>query len=141
MVRSGGGQRVSGADRPWRRREGGNGQATRVTLPHTAIEDFIRTRKIPEEDREDLRLNAPHRNIIIRALGMKPEMEVETARLPVKKGDRFIFAALGVLTTLPLDVIAAAVTPAKTADEAVNALIVPEFKSHGAPGAVVLFAE
>ena len=118
-----------------------NGQATRMTLPHTAIEDFIRTRRIPPEDREDLRLNAPHRAIVIRALGVKPELEVETERIPVKKGDRIIIAALGVLTSLPLELMATAVSRAKTPDEAANALVVPDAKTSGAPGAIVLFAD
>jgi hypothetical protein len=76
---------------------------TRETLPHSLIEDFISLKKLPAAEQELVRLEAPHRNVVVRALGPKPEVTVEAAEVEVGEGDRVALLDLDLFSTLTLD--------------------------------------
>lgn len=62
------------------------------TFDHSMVFDLVRQKVITEEQ---ARLSAQS-NVITRALGLKPDIEVDTAILPYDAGDRFILTTDGI---------------------------------------------
>jgi hypothetical protein len=117
--------------------------AERVVLPHSIIEDFIRIKNVPEQDRERVRLESPHAFVTVRSLGKKPEVEVETIEVPTDKGDRIILANVDVLVKTPLARYVEIVGKAKQPDAAARALkeIGATARVGSAPAAIVIFLD
>jgi len=67
------------------------------TYDHSMVFDLVKQKVITEEQ---ARLSAQS-NVITRALGMKPDVEVEVHELPFKKGDRFVLCSDGIHGTMP----------------------------------------
>lgn len=65
--------------------------------PHTLLNDYIKSKRLTPEEIESF----PHPNVLVRALGMKPTVEVETVDVATEVGDVFalfndsVWAALG----------------------------------------------
>ena len=77
-----------GAERVYRGRDG---QAEPLTRDHSLVNDFIRMKNITDEaEQRDLRRSAPHRHVIVRALGPKESVDVEVTEHPLRAGDRFL---------------------------------------------------
>lgn len=67
------------------------------TFDHSMVFEMVRKNVITEEQ---ARLSAQS-NIILRALGVKPDLEVETTELPYRKGDKFLLCSDGFWGSLP----------------------------------------
>ena len=67
------------------------------TDDHSMVFDLVKQKVITEEQ---ARLSAQS-NVITRALGMRPDIEVEVHELPFKKGDRFLLCTDGIHGTMP----------------------------------------
>lgn len=67
------------------------------TTDHSVVAQLVRSKVITEEQ---ARLSAQS-NIITRALGIQPEVDVDTGTLPYEKGDRFILCTDGVHGSMP----------------------------------------
>ncbi len=67
------------------------------TGDHSVVAQLVRSKVITEEQ---ARLSAQS-NIITRALGIRPDVEVDTAVLPYEKGDRFMLCTDGVHGSMP----------------------------------------
>ena len=67
------------------------------TFDHSMVFDLVKQNVITEEQ---ARLSAQS-NIITRALGIKPDVEVEFHELPYEKGDRFVLCSDGIHGTMP----------------------------------------
>lgn len=67
------------------------------TFDHSMVFEMVRKNVITEEQ---ARLSAQS-NIILRALGVKPDLEVETIELPYRKGDKFLLCSDGFWGCLP----------------------------------------
>lgn len=67
------------------------------TFDHSMVFEMVRKKVITEEQ---ARLSAQS-NIILRALGVKPDLEVETTELPYRKGDKFLLCSDGFWGCLP----------------------------------------
>jgi protein phosphatase len=79
-----------GAERVYRARRG---RLEQLTEDHSIINDFIRMKSITdEEEKRKLRREGPHRNVIVRALGMKDSVNVEVTGLEIQAGDRLLLA-------------------------------------------------
>jgi len=59
------------------------GQLRQVTEDHSLLNDYLRTKRLTPEEVEAF----PHKNVIVRALGMKPVVEVDVLREELKDGD------------------------------------------------------
>lgn len=66
------------------------------TFDHSMVFDLVKQKVITEEQ---ARLSAQS-NVITRALGIKPDLEVEIAECPYEKGDRFMLCTDGVHGTM-----------------------------------------
>lgn len=67
------------------------------TFDHSMVFEMVKKNVISEEQ---ARLSAQS-NIILKALGIKPDLEVETAELPYRQGDRFILCSDGFWGAMP----------------------------------------
>ena len=67
------------------------------TFDHSLVFDMVKQNVITEEQ---ARLSAQS-NIITRALGMGPDLEVDIIELPYEKGDRFVLCSDGIHGTMP----------------------------------------
>lgn len=67
------------------------------TFDHSMVFDLVRQQVITEEQ---ARLSAQS-NVITRALGLRPEIDVEAHELPYEKGDRFVLCTDGIHGTMP----------------------------------------
>ena len=67
------------------------------TNDHSMVFDLVKQKVITEEQ---ARLSAQS-NVITRALGMRPDVEVEVHELPFKKGDRFLLCSDGIHGSMP----------------------------------------
>lgn len=67
------------------------------TFDHSMVFDLVKQGVITEEQ---ARLSAQS-NVITRALGIKPDVEVELNVVPFKKGDRFVLCSDGIHGTMP----------------------------------------
>lgn len=67
------------------------------TFDHSRVFELVKIKKITEEEARV----RPDANVIMRALGIRPEIMVDTAKLSYKKGDRFILCCDGVWGSMP----------------------------------------
>jgi len=67
------------------------------TFDHSMVFDLVKQGVITEEQ---ARLSAQS-NIITRALGIKPDVEVDVVELPYERGDRFMLTTDGIHGTMP----------------------------------------
>lgn len=67
------------------------------TFDHSVVFEMVAQKMITEEQ---ARLSATS-NVITRALGVKPDLEVEIHELPYEKGDRFLLCTDGIHGTMP----------------------------------------
>jgi protein phosphatase len=67
------------------------------TFDHSMVFDLVRQKVITEEQ---ARLSAQS-NVITRALGVKPDVEVDIQEVPYLKGDRFLLCSDGIHGTMP----------------------------------------
>ena len=67
------------------------------TFDHSVVFDMVRQKIITEEQ---ARLSA-NSNVITRALGIGPELEVEVTEVPYEQGDRFLLCTDGIHGSMP----------------------------------------
>lgn len=68
-----------------------NGEIVQLTEDHSLLNDYKKQVKLtPEEE-----ANFPHKNIIVRALGMKRDVVVDVAEQPVEVGDIYLACSDG----------------------------------------------
>jgi serine/threonine protein phosphatase PrpC len=79
-----------------------NGTVTQVTDDHSLVEQLVREGRLSPEEAH----HHPQRAIITRALGVDPEVEVDTYRLDLKPGDRILICSDGLTNMLSDDIIA-----------------------------------
>lgn len=74
-----------------------NGEKVFRTFDHSRVFELVKAKRITEEEARV----RPDSNIIMRALGIRPEVMVDAAMLPYKKGDRFVLCCDGVWGSMP----------------------------------------
>ena len=69
-----------------------DGEIKQITEDHSLLNDYIKANKLTPEEIE----NFPHKNVIVRALGMKELVQVDVNRLDPKVGDKYLLCSDGV---------------------------------------------
>lgn len=87
-----------------------DGTLTQLTHDHSVTGDLIRRGELTEEEA----LRHPHRGILTRALGVGPDVDLDSAGHPAVEGDRILVCSDGLINEVPTDEIEAVV--ASTAD-------------------------
>ncbi len=67
------------------------GQLTQLTEDHSLLNDYMKARKMTPEEIEAF----PHKNVIVRALGMKDIVQVDCLRVEPQDGDVFLLCSDG----------------------------------------------
>ncbi|HYO65627.1 MAG TPA: Stp1/IreP family PP2C-type Ser/Thr phosphatase [Archangium sp.] len=67
------------------------GVLRQVTEDHSLLNDYLKAKKLTPEEIE----NFPHKNVIVRALGMKETVLVDVAKVEAQPGDVFLLCSDG----------------------------------------------
>lgn len=67
------------------------GQIEQLTEDHSLLNDYLKAHKLTQEEID----NFPHKNVIVRALGMKDTVQVDIARLEPAPGDIYMLCSDG----------------------------------------------
>ena len=67
------------------------GTIEQLTSDHSLLNDYIRANRLTKDEIQ----NFPHKNVIVRALGMKDDVEVDIARVEPEVGDIFLLCSDG----------------------------------------------
>lgn len=67
------------------------GKISQITEDHSLLNDYLKVHQLTPDEIE----NFPHKNVIVRALGMKEHVEVEVHRLSPKLGDVYLLCSDG----------------------------------------------
>lgn len=73
------------------------GALRQLTEDHSLLNDFRRTRQLTQAEIEAF----PHKNVIVRALGMKESVEVDLLREPLEDGDVVLLCSDGLSGMVP----------------------------------------
>ena len=73
------------------------GAIRQLTEDHSLLNDYLRARQLTPEEIE----NFPHKNVIVRALGMKEQVEVDLLREPLRSGDVVLLCCDGLSGMVP----------------------------------------
>jgi len=73
------------------------GTLTRLTEDHSLLNDVLRLRALSPEEVASF----PHKNVIVRALGMRDEVEVDLRRLELQDGDLVMLCCDGLSGMVP----------------------------------------
>lgn len=105
-----------GDSRAYRLRDG---LLEQITEDHSLVESLVRQGRITPEEAA----THPQRNIITRALGVDPQVEVDSWELPAVRGDRFLLCSDGLFNEVESDVITAILGQLEDPDAAVAELV------------------
>jgi protein phosphatase len=73
------------------------GAIRQLTEDHSLLNDFKRTRPLTQAEIDAF----PHKNVIVRALGMKPAVEVDLGRVALARGDVLLLCSDGLSGMVP----------------------------------------
>jgi serine/threonine protein phosphatase PrpC len=96
------------------------GELTRITDDHSITGELVRTGELSEEEAA----RHPHRNVLTRALGVGPGVDLDSAVHPVEPDDRLLLCTDGLFTEVAAEDIAAVLGSRRdlqaTADELIR---------------------
>ncbi|MBX2810630.1 MAG: Stp1/IreP family PP2C-type Ser/Thr phosphatase [Myxococcales bacterium] len=78
-----------------------DGLIEQITDDHSLLNDYIKANKLTQEEID----NFPHKNVIVRALGMKDTVQVDVNRLDPKPNDYYLLCSDGLSGMITDDVI------------------------------------
>jgi protein phosphatase len=73
------------------------GTIEQLTEDHSLLNDYKKSRALSPEEI----LAFPHKNVIVRALGMREAVEVDVRKVPAKEGDLFLLCSDGLSGMVP----------------------------------------
>ncbi len=76
---------------------GAEKKLVQVTEDHSLLNDYIKAKKLTPEEIE----NFPHKNVIVRALGMKDTVQVDVSRIEPGENDIFLICSDGLSGMVP----------------------------------------
>lgn len=94
-------------------------ELVQLTEDHSLINDYIRMKRVTPEEAE----NWPHKNVIVRALGMKESVQVDIITQQPKVGDTYLLCSDGLTGMIKDDTIQHVLMTEKDLDRAVARLI------------------
>ncbi len=94
-------------------------ELTQLTEDHSLINDYIRMKRVTPEEAE----NWPHKNVIVRALGMKESVQVDIFTEVPRVGDTYMLCSDGLTGMLKDDQIQHILMSERDLDHAVDRLI------------------
>ena len=105
-----------------------NGQIQQMTEDHSLLNDYMKMKRLSEEEIR----NFPHKNVIVRALGMKDTVKVDTRHEYPRSGDVVLLCSDGLSGPVSDPEILRVVTETQDLEAAAAALIAAA-NSNGGP--------
>jgi protein phosphatase len=96
-----------------------DGELTRLTRDHTLVDELVRRGRLTEEEAAE----HPQRSIITRALGIDPDVEIDTATHRVQAGDVLLLCSDGLTSMIEEGEVATLLRDAPGLDAAGRALV------------------
>jgi protein phosphatase len=94
-------------------------ELVQLTEDHSLINDYIKMKRVTKEEAESW----PHKNVIVRALGMKESVQVDIIQEVPRVGDCYVLCSDGLSGMLPDDQILHIVDNERDLDKVVERLI------------------
>lgn len=111
-------------------------EITQMTEDHSLINDYIRMKRVTPEEAE----NWPHKNVIVRALGMKESVQVDIITEVPRVGDTYMLCSDGLTGMLKDDTIQHILMSERDIDRAVTRLIAAANEEGGVDNISVVLA-
>lgn len=96
-----------------------NGQMTQLTEDHSLLNDYIKAKKLTPDEIA----NFPHKNVIVRALGMKETVLVDLSRHALQAGDVYLSCSDGLSGMVSDEELLEIVNTVPDLEQAVKTLI------------------
>jgi len=113
-----------------------DGKLTQITEDHSLINDYIKMKRVTAEEAEAW----PHKNVIVRALGMKDTVQVDIVTTTPKVGDSYLLCSDGLTDMLKDDQIEYMLGKATDLDACVDELITAANEEGGVDNITVVIA-
>lgn len=114
------------------------GALTQLTEDHSLLADYIRLQHPSAAEIQAF----PHKNVILRALGMKELVEVDVRRVPLEEGDLLLLCCDGLSSLVPPERVAALLRDARgDLPRAVHALIAAANQAGGTDNVTCVVAQ
>ncbi len=95
------------------------GRLTQLTEDHSLINDYIKMKRVTAEEAETW----PHKNVIVRALGMKSSVQVDTITITPEIGDQYLLCSDGLSGMISDDIINSILHKKNNLDDTVQTLV------------------
>ncbi len=114
-----------------------NGSLTQLTDDHSVTAELVRRGELSEQEA----LDHPDRGILTRALGVGPEVELDSATHPAREGDRLLLGTDGLFNEVPNDEIESLVAATEDLQATADALVELALSRGGRDNLGVVVAE
>jgi PPM family protein phosphatase len=114
-----------------------NGSLTQLTDDHSVTAELVRRGELSEQEA----LDHPHRGILTRALGVGPDVELDSAAHPAVEGDRLLVCTDGLSNEVPNDEIASLMAATEDLQATADALVELALSRGGHDNVAVVVAE
>ncbi len=111
-------------------------ELSQLTEDHSLINDYIRMKRVTPEEAE----NWPHKNVIVRALGMKESVQVDIFTEQPRAGDTYMLCSDGLTGMIKDDQIQHILMTERDLDRAVERLITAANEEGGVDNISVVLA-
>lgn len=113
-----------------------DGALTQLTEDHSLLNDYIKAKKLTPEEIEKF----PHKNVIVRALGMRDSVQVDVSRFDPQPGDVFLLCSDGLSGMVPDAKLAAILGASRDLETVVKELIDAANKAGGVDNVTAILA-
>jgi len=95
------------------------GEFSQLTADHSLVEEMVRAGELSEAEA----VGHPHRHILTRALGVEPEIDIDSWLIPPHTGDRLLLCSDGLVNEVADDQIAEVLRQESEPEAAANRLV------------------
>ncbi len=113
------------------------GQLEQLTIDHSLVEDLVREGRLSPEEA----LTHPQRNIVTRALGINPQIEIDMFIVDAVAGDRFILCSDGLFNEVDDEGIIEILERVKPSEEAAAELVETAVRLGGRDNVTVVIVD
>lgn len=114
-----------------------HGQLRRVTIDHSYVQELLATGHISEAEARA----HPRRNIVTRALGIEPNVRVDSWVVPMVEGDRYVLCSDGLVDEVDDDEINAIVTSTDDPEQCAAELVAAANANGGRDNTTVIVVD
>jgi PPM family protein phosphatase len=114
-----------------------NGSLSQLTDDHSVTAELVRRGELSEQEA----LEHPHRSVLTRALGVGPDVEIDSAAHPAVEGDRVLVCTDGLFNEVPNDEIASLMAATEDRRATADALVQLALSRDGRDNVSVVVAD